>query len=220
MKYTANHKLKLPEPADTLDIAVLDENFINIDALIAALQSGKADKNSPSLTGTPTAPTAASGTNSAQIATTAFVQMLVKRIDDKLTELSASTLDNAYALLLLDKDNISLCSDMDSYGISYDQFENGIYDRGIMCIENNVTLPRRSHAPVFFKSWASKSGDASEIYNVQMLLYLDGTVYARHRYLWTISSGGNGVVKNPTWSEWSTEDFYASYKPQSYFIKG
>ena len=58
MKYTANHKLKLPEPADTLDIEVLDENFINIDALIAALQSGKADKNSPSLTGTPTAPTA------------------------------------------------------------------------------------------------------------------------------------------------------------------
>ena len=35
---------------------------------------GKAPKNSPDLTGTPTAPTASSGTNTTQIATTAFVK--------------------------------------------------------------------------------------------------------------------------------------------------
>ena len=87
-------------------------------------------------------------------------------------------------------------------------------------MENNVKLPKASHAPVFFKSWASDSGDESEIYNVQMLLYLDGTVYARHRYLWSISSSGNGVIQNPVWSEWSTEDAYAYYRPQDYFIKG
>lgn len=266
MKHTQNYNLRLPAPTDTLDIEVLDENFTDIDTLIAALQASKADKNSPSftgtpksttptssdnstriattafvqgliagiqttlankadkkspsLTGTPTAPTATSNTNSMQIATTAFVQTLVKSIDNKLNELSASTLDNTYALLLLDKDNINLCTNMNSYAISYSQYESGVRSTEIMCIENNEILPRRSNAPVFFLSWADKSGDESEIYNVQMLLYLDGTVYARHRYLWNISTSGNGVIKNPIWSEWSTEDFYASYKPQNYFIRG
>lgn len=42
-------------------------------ALASALND-KADVNSPSLTGTPTAPTAATGTNTTQVATTAFVQ--------------------------------------------------------------------------------------------------------------------------------------------------
>lgn len=39
---------------------------------VAAAVASKADINSPTFTGTPTAPTAASGTNSTQIATTAF----------------------------------------------------------------------------------------------------------------------------------------------------
>jgi len=41
---------------------------------IASAISSKADLNSPALTGTPTAPTASSGTNTTQLATTAFVQ--------------------------------------------------------------------------------------------------------------------------------------------------
>jgi hypothetical protein len=41
---------------------------------IASAISSKADSNSPTFTGTPLAPTAASGTNNTQIATTAFVQ--------------------------------------------------------------------------------------------------------------------------------------------------
>jgi hypothetical protein len=40
---------------------------------VASAISSKADLNSPALTGTPTAPTAASGTNTTQLATTAFV---------------------------------------------------------------------------------------------------------------------------------------------------
>lgn len=40
---------------------------------IASAISSKADSNSPTLTGTPLAPTASAGTNSTQIATTAFV---------------------------------------------------------------------------------------------------------------------------------------------------
>ena len=44
----------------------------DIDGLQAALDL-KADKNSPAFTGTPTAPTASAGTNTTQLATTAFV---------------------------------------------------------------------------------------------------------------------------------------------------
>ena len=40
---------------------------------IASAVSSKADLNSPALTGTPTAPTASAGTNTTQVATTAFV---------------------------------------------------------------------------------------------------------------------------------------------------
>ena len=41
---------------------------------IASAISSKADLNSPALTGTPTSPTAGAGTNTTQLATTAFVQ--------------------------------------------------------------------------------------------------------------------------------------------------
>jgi hypothetical protein len=44
---------------------------------IASAISSKADSNSPTLTGTPLAPTASSGTNTTQIATTAFVATAV-----------------------------------------------------------------------------------------------------------------------------------------------
>jgi hypothetical protein len=44
---------------------------------VASAISSKADLNSPALTGTPTAPTAASGTNTTQVATTAFVKSAV-----------------------------------------------------------------------------------------------------------------------------------------------
>ena len=44
---------------------------------IAAAISSKADSNSPTLTGTPLSPTATAGTNTTQIATTAFVQTAV-----------------------------------------------------------------------------------------------------------------------------------------------
>jgi hypothetical protein len=44
---------------------------------IASAISSKADLNSPALTGTPTAPTATAGTNTTQIASTAFVQTAI-----------------------------------------------------------------------------------------------------------------------------------------------
>lgn len=50
-----------------LTIAEMDTNLTN-------LNTDKAEVNSPTFTGTPSAPTAAGGTNTTQLATTAFVQ--------------------------------------------------------------------------------------------------------------------------------------------------
>lgn len=55
----------------------IDDEF---NAIQTAVNS-KADTNSPDLTGTPTAPTAAAGTNTTQIATTAFVSTAIDNIE-------------------------------------------------------------------------------------------------------------------------------------------
>ena len=58
----------------------------DVDVAVSAIpgtteMNAKANKNDATLTGTPTAPTAASGTNTTQIATTAFVAAAVPTID-------------------------------------------------------------------------------------------------------------------------------------------
>lgn len=69
------------------------DNTSDIDKPISSLQQEaldlKADTDNAVLTGIPTAPTAPADTNSAQIATTAFVQSLVKNI--KLNEIISAT---------------------------------------------------------------------------------------------------------------------------------
>jgi hypothetical protein len=64
----------------TITAAVVDDShahvIANVDGLQAALD-GKAPLTSPALTGTPSAPTAVSGTNTSQVATTAFVQQAI-----------------------------------------------------------------------------------------------------------------------------------------------
>ena len=54
----------------------IDDEFNSIQTAV----NSKADTNSPALTGTPTAPTASSATNTTQIATTAFVQAALSAV--------------------------------------------------------------------------------------------------------------------------------------------
>ena len=65
----------------------LDEGevFISIDTGDSKRVLTEDDMDSPALTGTPTAPTAASGTNTTQLATTAFVQNAVSGLASTLT---------------------------------------------------------------------------------------------------------------------------------------
>lgn len=67
----------------------LDTEF---SAVQSAVQS-KADKNSPTFTGSPLAPTAAAGTNTTQIATTAFVKDAVDTSAATLTTSIATKAD-------------------------------------------------------------------------------------------------------------------------------
>jgi hypothetical protein len=64
-----------------------DTEFTNIAAELTA----KANLSSPTFTGTPAAPTAGSGTNTTQIATTAFVQTAIGSISSGVTSVAAGT---------------------------------------------------------------------------------------------------------------------------------
>ena len=58
-------------------IELIDADLTSFDSKLSGFELTKANKNSPEFTGTPKAPTAAAGTNTTQIATTAFVQSAV-----------------------------------------------------------------------------------------------------------------------------------------------
>lgn len=76
------------------------DNTADIDKPIStAVQTAldlKADINSPALTGVPSAPTAAVGNNTTQIATTAFVNSEIANDTYSKTQLDAGQLDNRY----------------------------------------------------------------------------------------------------------------------------
>lgn len=74
---------------------VTTSGTIDLGTVITAHQdiSGLAPKASPALTGTPTAPTATAGTNTTQIATTAFVQTAVSDKVDKVNGKALSSND-------------------------------------------------------------------------------------------------------------------------------
>lgn len=71
--FTVKDTLATGNPAKVVKGTEIDNEFIAIASAIAS----KADLNSPSLTGTPTAPTATAGTNTTQLATTAFVKTAI-----------------------------------------------------------------------------------------------------------------------------------------------
>lgn len=68
--FASKDSLPSGSPAKIAKGTEIDDEFQAIETAIAT----KANSDSPTLTGTPTAPTAASGTSTTQIATTAYVQ--------------------------------------------------------------------------------------------------------------------------------------------------
>lgn len=75
--FASKDTLPTGSPAKIVKGTEINDEFQSIENAIAS----KADTNSPALTGTPTAPTAGTGTNSTQVATTAFVQSALGTVD-------------------------------------------------------------------------------------------------------------------------------------------
>ena len=83
--FTAKDSLPTGDSNKIIKGTEIDAEFVAIAAAITS----KANSASPVLTGTPLAPTATAGTNTTQIATTAFVATAV----DNINTLSAFTLE-------------------------------------------------------------------------------------------------------------------------------
>jgi hypothetical protein len=74
--FASKDSLAIGNPLKIVKGTEIDAEFNNIAVAVAT----KADLNSPALVGVPTAPTAAAGTNTVQVATTAFVQTALQTI--------------------------------------------------------------------------------------------------------------------------------------------
>jgi len=74
--FTAKDSLPSGNSGKIIKGAEIDTEF----TAIASAVSSKADSNSPAFTGTPTAPTATLGTNTTQVATTAFVTAALQAV--------------------------------------------------------------------------------------------------------------------------------------------
>ncbi|MGD9862843.1 MAG: hypothetical protein AB7S99_06495, partial [Pseudodonghicola sp.] len=88
-----------PGQLDTLqELSAALANDPNFAATVTASLATKAPLASPALTGTPTAPTAAPGTGTTQIATTAFVQAAAQTAIDALVAAAPGQLDTLQEL--------------------------------------------------------------------------------------------------------------------------
>jgi microcystin-dependent protein len=74
--FASKDALSTGNPSKVIKGTEIDAEF----TAIASAVSSKADSNSPTLTGTPLAPTASAGTNTTQIASTAFVTTAVASV--------------------------------------------------------------------------------------------------------------------------------------------
>lgn len=76
--FASKDTLPTGNPLKTLSGTEIDDEFSNIATAITS----KANTSSPTFTGTPAAPTAASSANSTQVATTAFTQAAITAVTD------------------------------------------------------------------------------------------------------------------------------------------
>jgi hypothetical protein len=94
--FASKDSLPLGDPAKIVKGTEIDTEFNNIATAVAT----KADTLSPAFTGTPTAPTAVAGTNTTQLATTAFVQAALQALYPVGSVYINATVDTNPATLL------------------------------------------------------------------------------------------------------------------------
>ena len=120
--FTTKDSLASGDPAKKIKGTEFGTEFTNI----ATAVNSKADTASPALTGTPTAPTASSGTDTTQIATTAFVKAAVDTSAATKLSLSGGTMTGALNL----KSSTQARVDMSS-ATAIDQAEGNYFTKTI-----------------------------------------------------------------------------------------
>ena len=112
--------------------ADVDQNEADADAAIAL----KADIASPTFTGTPAAPTAGAGTNTTQLATTAFVTTAVANVIDSapgaldtLNELAAALGDDANFATTITNSIAAVQADVDQNELDSDNADTALSNR-------------------------------------------------------------------------------------------
>ena len=165
--------------------ADVDQNETDADAAIAAVQADvdqnesdadaaialKADIASPTLTGTPAAPTAGSGTNTTQIATTAFVTAAVANVIDSapgaldtLNELAAAIADDASFSTTITNSIAAVQADVNQNEVDSDAAETALSNR-LDALEASPTTQTALNSVISdlaTEENARLSGDASE----------------------------------------------------------
>ena len=165
--------------------ADVDQNETDADAAIAAVQADvdqneadadaaialKANIASPTLTGTPAAPTANAGTNTTQIATTAFVSTAVANVIDSapgaintLNELAAALGDDANFSTTITNSIAAVQADVNQNEVDSDAAETALSNR-LDALESSPTTQTALNAVIAdlaAEENARLSGDASE----------------------------------------------------------
>ena len=178
-----------PGQLDTInELAAALGNDANFASTLTAAIAAKAPLASPALTGTPTAPTAASGTGTTQIATTAYA--VVVRDAAETDVASASTVDLG-AVTATNKVRITGTTTVTSFGVTAAGVIKNIRFGGALTLTHNATtliLPGGGNISVV-------AGDHAEAYS------LGGGAWVVRQYQ---RADGTSVVSGGPFAGYST----------------
>jgi hypothetical protein len=192
--YAIKDSLTTGDPDKVVKGEELDDEFNAISVAVAT----KADIASPSLTGTPTAPTASAGTNTTQVATTAFVTgaVLNSVVDSLIHEGTANDFETTLAftdptadrtITFPDKaGTVALTSELPSASALFTS--SGTYAiAGSTTLTVTITSHGRAVNDVVYLNFTS--GDAVDGYYTIATVPTDNTFTVTHGT--TITSSGN-----------------------------
>jgi hypothetical protein len=174
--FTSKDTLATGNPLKIVKGSEFDTEFNNIATAVAT----KADLAGPTFTGVPAAPTAAAGTNTTQVATTAFVKTAVDNYDAALTVDTARIEDDAVTTAKIVDDAVTLAK-LNTTGTP----SSSVFLRGDM-------------------AWATPLTDFFDAYDQEVNTYLFGTGFTvvdtqtytvPSTYTWTKPSGDYVLVE-------------------------